>query len=450
MELKIHPSAAENYDKMADALVDLVEECPPAQPRPLRFPMDRPATVTITHDQILGDISLGSCDYRGKTVERYFPVKEKCFGLKEEDYKGVVEIVERLREKTDVRRKLSYSFIESTLFIWVSERFLGTTIPNSFVEYLNTKAQSEIESITSWVPIANLEIEESFPVSSSEIRPISSSVIDTWASKMPTLIGQQVNNASILIKQLREDFQGLAAVVTVTEAESECAMDFAIKEAQRITSVLGIFSSAAFIPDVKSVSRIKGSESVSVASAILECREDAIERKSILLDRASAKPWRLDRNDIHKLRNSGLDRISALLAAESLNGFEEAVLNAILLYSKSTLTADPVEKVVYMLSAMESIVLRNQSEAIQQNLAERVALFSSHKLEERKSIIKTMKSAYKIRSLYLHHGHTSAELKLVAEFMMCVAVFFRSLIANVGKFDSKEEFLDAIDDHKLA
>ena len=62
----------------------------------------------------------------------------------------------------------------------------------------------------------------------------------------------------------------------------------------------------------------------------------------------------------------------------------------------------------------------------------------------------TIKSVYGVRSRYLHHGHTSSELKLISDFMMQVWIFFIQLLANIDRFKSQGEFVNAIDDHKLA
>ena len=137
------------------------------------------------------------------------------------------------------------------------------------------------------------------------------------------------------------------------------------------------------------------------------------------------------------------------MASETLNAFKKSVLNSVLLYSKSAFTSDPVEKVVYILSALESILLRNEYESIQHSLAERVAVFTAQELIKRKYIITTIKSAYGVRSRYLHHGHTSSELELISEFMSCAWIFFIQLIDNVERFSTKESFISAIEDHKL-
>ena len=197
--------------------------------------------------------------------------------------------------------------------------------------------------------------------------------------------------------------------MTVIEAEPEFASNYAIEEAQKITAILGIFSEATLIPDVKCVSNIKGSENIAQATVFFESGEESgdggFEMASSTLDRSSSTNWRLSQGNIKKIREMGLDKISSLLAADSLKDFEKSVLNSIFLYSKSAFTADPVEKIIYILASLESVMLKNENEPIQQNLAERVAVFTAQELKERKSIIKTIKSVYGIRSKYLHHGH---------------------------------------------
>lgn len=317
--------------------------------------------------------------------------------------------------------------------------------------YLITKEiQLRAFFTTSWIPIANLEVQIPFPISSSEIRPLSKTVIDRWESRTLSLSGEQRKRADEFFTKIRKDYQGLAAIVTVIEAEPEYASDYAMEEARKITAVLGTFSDATLLPDVKCVSNIKGTENIAQATEFFESEEDNFKMSRRIIDRSPASYWRLDKEGIRKIREEGLDKISSLLASSSLKDFEKAVLNSFFLYSKSAFAADPVEKVVHILSSLESILLRNENEPIQQNLAERIAVFTSQGLEERKSIIKIIKSVYGVRSKYLHHGHTSSELKLIFDFMIRVRVFFMKLLANVDRFHTREEFVNAIDDHKLA
>ena len=141
--------------------------------------------------------------------------------------------------------------------------------------------------------------------------------------------------------------------------------------------------------------------------------------------------------------------LSDIVVKEKRTEFESLILNTSLLYSKAAFTAEPLEKLVYVLSALESTLLKNESEPIQQNLAERLAIFTSHELVERKAIIKTIRSVYGLRSRYLHHGNTTDELEDISEFLYYVWIFYVKLLGQSQSFNNKKEFLDAIDDRKL-
>jgi len=358
-------------------------------------------------------------------------------------------LAERLQSLSGLRSSLSTSFIETSLFTWLRKRFERKEVNPSFTAFLVAQAGEAVETITLWTPVAYLEIEIPIQISRSELRPLSKRVIDEWEGKIAALSSEQDRDSLVeLFNRLRKDFQGLAAVVTKVEAEPDRASEIALEEAERITSVLGICSEAILTPDIKCVSRIKGSEHLRECTTILEFEADAFQVHNKVLE-GSPVPWRLTKKDIADFRSVLLDKVSRLLAADSMSEFGVTVLNSILLYSKAAFTSDPVEKLVYMLSALESVLLKNENEPIQQNLAERLAIFTERGLEARKRIIKIVKSVYSVRSRYLHHGHLHSELELIKEFMYCVWIFFTKLVAHAECFSTKDDFIGTIDDHKL-
>ena len=102
-----------------------------------------------------------------------------------------------------------------------------------------------------------------------------------------------------------------------------------------------------------------------------------------------------------------------------------------------------------MLSALESIFLKNENEPIQQNLAERIAFFISNNIDERKNIVRNIKDVYGIRSKYLHHGHSSSELESISKFMLNVWVVITKLLLDADRFVDKSAFINEIEDRKF-
>lgn len=449
MSLDIHPSAALNFDTKAAALVQLITEVNFPSSSQTGFSSELHIAAAITEADVIGDVTMSSTDYRGKTVARFFEADRKKYGIQTDSYPKVIALAEAMQALPALRSKLSTNFIENALFLWIKRKFVNSEAGVSFISFLDQQAEASIKKITLWTPVANLEIEVPIAISRSELRPLSKKVIDQWEQRCIAFPGGNKESISVLIGGLRKKYQGLAAVVTTVEAEPERAREFAMEEATRITSLLGIFSGAVQIPDIKCASRIKGTENLATATTILEFDVDDFQVNSSLLDKASAKTWRLNRNEIADIKALFLDKVSPLLAAESLNAFETSALNSILLYSKSAFTSDPVEKLVYMLSSLESILLKSENEPIMQNLAERLAIFTVRGLDARKKIIKSVKTVYAIRSRYLHHGHNHAELEELSEFMLFVWQFYMQLAANIGRFSTKDNFVCVLDDHKL-
>jgi len=452
MIINIHPSAVDNFNKKADELLGFIIERPFKRERQEEFSSHLHVAGSFTDKDIIGEIEVSSSDYKGNTISRTFHFEGKNYGLSEENYNKLKDIAEKLQLLPGIRSTLSCTFVEKCLFTWLGNKYKKIEDPQPFLEFLNSEAQKVVEKTTSWIPIANLEIQSSFLISRSQIKPITKDVMDNWESNIGgAATGEDKKKIIEKFHKKRKEYQGLAAVVSVIEAEPEYAFDYALEEAQTITSVLGIFSSATLIPDIKCLSRIKGSENMAQATIFFEGANGNLSTTtSKILDTASTKYWRLSSSEINEIRKVGLDNISSLLTTESLNGFRKSVLNAILLYSKSAFTSDPIEKVVHTLSSLESILLKNENEPIQQNLSERIAVFTSKELTERKSIIKLIKSIYGVRSRYLHHGHTTSELKLISDFLLKIWLFYMQLLGNVDRFSTQDEFVCAIDDHKLA
>ena len=133
----------------------------------------------------------------------------------------------------------------------------------------------------------------------------------------------------------------------------------------------------------------------------------------------------LSDEDVSKNKSSfGFDNVSELLRLESRSKFQETILNALLLYSRSTREKDLAGRLVYMLVALESVLLKNDSEPVGQNVGERMAFVRAKTVEKRRAVIRNLKDAYTLRSKFIHHGHTIDELETVRSFMLDVWIFF--------------------------
>lgn len=448
--LDIHPSAQENINSKAGMLLSLLKIIQREPSLASSAVSEIPVTATITENEIIGEIQESSSDHAGRTTERYFQHNGNRVGLVSSDYQKLIALAESIQRIPSVRDRLSQDFIEEALFSWLKERYRGNFSEVPFMSNLQDAAKNNVKKITVFIPIASTVVEEPFEFCGITIQNISKSIIDEFVGDAKKVPAEYRDNVNKLFEDLRSEFQGRAAVKMQLECEPKYANDVGVEKARGITDLLGIYSRAVLIPDVKSVSKIKGTENIEQCTTITLMDSGGFQVTKQILDRASARHWMISKTDILEFRSCGLDILSSIYLKQNPSDFETAILNMSYLYSKAAFSSEPMAKLIYMLSALESTLLKNENEPIQQNLAERMAIFSAQELEKRKDIVKNVKAVYGLRSKYLHHGHSTNELEQIGRFFFNVWVFFVNLINSSNRFQTKEDFLAAIDDHKLS
>lgn len=161
--------------------------------------------------------------------------------------------------------------------------------------------------------------------------------------------------------------------------------------------------------------------------------------------------WHLSDDDIRKYTGSlGFDNLNRLLALKTRTNFQDALLKALLLYSRSTREKDLAGRLVYMFAAIESILLRNDTESIQQNVGERMAFIIANTGDKRGAVIRNLKAVYALCSRFLHHGHTLDQLETIRTFMLNAWMLFTRLAKHSGSFDTKEQLIEQLEARKLA
>lgn len=447
---EIHPSAEENFNAKIRSLLDKIEVVSPSKQNPAKFKTEVQVAATLTEQDIIGDIEESISDYRGKIIGRFFMHEGLRYALENDAHKLLVDFSESIQRLPAFRDKLSQNFIENTAFAWLKSLTINKKLEKTFISALVEEAKKAVSPITIYVPIANTIIQRPFSFCGVVICSITKKLIDDLEYVMrPAENEEEKNNSAIFFQKFRRDFQGYAAVEIKLECEPDYAQDLAVMTAQRVTSLLGIYSGAMLAPDVKCISKIKGTENLAQSTTISRSEPNKFKITQAILDRASTRHWHISEADLQDYASCGLGVISEIVVKNQPTEFESLILNTSMLYSKAAFIAEPLEKLVHILSALESTLLRSENEPIQQNLAERLAIFTSSELAERKAIVKTIKSVYGLRSRYLHHGHTSNELNDLSDFFLHAWIFYIQLLGASKKFADKSQFLEAIDDHKL-
>jgi hypothetical protein len=193
---------------------------------------------------------------------------------------------------------------------------------------------------------------------------------------------------------------------------------------------------------------MNGMENLPVASTLV-IREGTIEQWGQGVRSSPGSTWVISDQEIREFQWGGLDALSRLLAKDKRSPFEDELLDAILLYSRNSLFDDPANRLVYILAAVESILLRDNNEPVGKNIGERLAFVVGITPEERIAIRDNVKEIYDLRSAFLHHGRALREMDSLELFMGYVWRGFVALIHDMDKFRTKQELIEALERRKM-
>ena len=313
--------------------------------------------------------------------------------------------------------------------------------------YVLPLAEAEITEYEIWIPIAMLYIQSEFALGRVPLRTLSRELFEHWKGQLPDP-GASSRRESI--EHERGETQGLAAATQSVRAERVRAEEMAYRDAAEALAMLRFFAPANFDPRVVSYCTPLGQENLGSRKHLILQNGELRTLVSGSLSRRGARPWIIDDEGLHMLRVGALELLSNLIRAQNRSPFQERLVASLLLYSRSSLAKEISDKFVYLLVPLESMLLKNNTEPIQQNLAERMAFLIGRDLDERKDIIATVKAAYALRSKFLHHGGTADDVEVLKKFMRMTWKTMKFLVDNAGRFETTEAAISALEDERLA
>jgi hypothetical protein len=161
--------------------------------------------------------------------------------------------------------------------------------------------------------------------------------------------------------------------------------------------------------------------------------------------------WRVSVIDWAKFGQAGLKDLGDIIESTSRSELEDALLDSLRMYSRATLEDDMAGKLTYLIVAMESFLLRNANEPLQDSLGRRLAWAIGTNLAVRKKIVAYVRKIYDIRSGFFHHGKTVDDAESLEAFMALLWQMFHSVTKDVRKrFPKRDDYLGWLDDQSLS
>lgn len=447
MTIQLHPDAAKRFDELGKQLVIKV-----AEPSHLTMPETfRPEVHPVAHipqRDIIGDIGVmqSIVDGTGEEVGRFFRNTDPKVGLIGDGFRALKDLSERFQSQGGLGEVASFEFIRDSVFEWVE--FTHEREPVAALsEHLLKRINDEIRDFEIWVPFFRTYLETAIPMGRVTLRTITREMMDAAEAKVPVSDGETAAAVRLAFARDRSAVQGCAGAVVRIRAERKKAIDTAREQAEVAAALLRFLSPANWTPKLRSYCVPLGVENVR-RSAELFIKNDSIESYSRgVLD--SAQPWVLSKPYLAQF-SSLLEHLSALWAERKRSPFHQDLYDALLIYSRNSVAVEPADRLIYILVALESMLLRNDSEPIGQNVSERMAFLAGDSLAARKAIVANAREVYRLRSSFVHHGQSIKDVEALSTFMLNAWTCFCNLILTAKQYQTKEAVIQAIENRKMS
>jgi hypothetical protein len=446
--LSVHPQAASRFDVQAQELVLRLRPGESTKISPSAVRPDAHVDKTLSEaDIFVESIVKGQVDFAGReTAKLFYNQRDGWVGLAGEAFISFVELGESMQRSPELSPYLSRSFVEDALFGWIRKRYLAETDSRA-TEYVIRNGRDAISSLEVWIPVPTLSTTLPFSVGKATIKPMARELFDQWEARAASS-----NVDRKYFDHLRRNFQGLAAATLCVVAERTRAGEIALEEAEKSLAGLRIFSRDILHPYGRSYWEPQSFLDPAAFDLFFTQAEDSgslLGRHSAMLnDRADNVTFTQEM--VIEAFRGGLDKVHDLLLNDQPSPFQRECLAALLQYSRSALKRDPSEKVLYIISALESIFASGAVEGgIGRSLEERLAIFIRSDLKERIDLTKTIRRVYGLRSAFVHRSLPVKDLKLVEGFMMDAMAAFRKLLLASLAYNDKDQFIGDLDHHRF-
>ena len=443
MEFPLHPAAASAIDDKGSALLgEIVALNLPDQRVSASFPSER-ITVEIKENEIIGDVDAWLMDASGRRVFAFISHNKMSYGLMGESCSLVGEVIKEVIKVKWAQQFLGQSFIEQTIIGWLRASFKGNTV-DALSQFLISASRTAVREFTMWAPVSHLEIESPFSFGLATIAPMTSAFFDEV--EMPSVANcpKQAEDIRALFSQIRKDMQGGAAIVLKVKAEQSSVYERGLALASDAIGLLRYLSPASDIFSLICPNSLLGAQTLPTYNAIVLDREGGFSNQSGVIPKKIGF-WRISAREAVNLRSHGLTELGRLLLEKGLNEFQRRLRACILTYTKGITLPEPADRLVYTCSSLESLLLRDTSEPIQQNLGDRMAFLLTTIPSERSRIAGNVRQAYSIRSKYIHHRNTEIEEDTLSLFTINACATFRMALQRMNDTNTSAEFIEAID-----
>jgi len=442
-ELTFHPDAAKRFNERAGEIPGTVQGFR-VSARSSQTPDLHPVGAIRPDDILSRDKFVFESDPLGETTGVSWASGSMSVGWIGPAFQPIKALAESMGETKQFRNVVSTKFLLKQTCHWLCDTLEQRGI-GSLSEFVTLRSRDAVRDFDIWIPLFQTYSSTEFNIGDVTFRTFTREIMEEWWNRIPAKIRDDTVGIAALNAK-RSDLQARLAACVPVCAERGKAVEIARTKAQNATALLRFLSPANLN------SRLVSYCTTTTAGAPRQITEVFMDSGRIgeisrSLEDQRMTDWLLDQSV--QLRPGVLENLQRL-ALDTSTEFRRSLYDALILYSRQTLAVEVSDKLVFTLSALESMLLRDGNEPIQKNLGERMAFLIGQTAQERKDIVKNIDEVYRIRSAFVHHGQTSRHVETVDRFLVNAWTAFSRLMDVSIKYRTKDALVGALEDLKMS
>jgi hypothetical protein len=451
MKLEIEPSLAQRINTDAEELLDLPQTAPEnSSDVSDKFrPNHLQTTASLVDPEIPSGPVQVTIGTNGAEVERFFPNLNPPVGFFGEIHVRFVDLCQRIQQISDLNSYLSLTYVVEVTFEWVRQRHQKAT-DKLLIDYLLPKCMRDIARREILLPIAGIDIEQEIDMGKVVIKKLLQLTWQQWIAEWSMRSPAGVANLRQFVTDIGADEVVVASQHVI--AEPIRAVETALDWTQSALEVLSYFAPSTFHPVLPIMCAVSGSEFVERPRHMIVQESVLISAGATMANLRSRHPWTIKTSSLKNMKDKGFDPLVRLMneKEESRTEFQNDILRAISIFSRSSLAQNLTDKLLYAVLALESILLKDQSESLQKHIGERMAFLIGQTVEARRDIISSYKVGYGLRSGAVHHGRVVTDEDTLRTFLPNTWFTLNKLITEADKFPTKQDMIAFVDDIKFS
>ena len=361
-------------------------------------------------------------------------------------YRTLRLLVEEVRRKEPFQHGFSQRFLEKAVVTWCHASSMGGTEDGLASHLLDECGRAYREHVY-LVPLAYVEIARDFELAGVRLVTIPLQLFDEAAQRARERHPDR-ENAGRSSEELGRKLGNVPAVEVRTMGEKRFAADRALEVARDVAGVIRFMSPAALSARVPSPVHPLGHDPLPTIQ-MLRLEDSRLAAVEAEFFHAGLAMWKLSEQDIERLTSGSLANISYFFDGRPLSDFAQRVRHAFFGFCRAVGRYDAGDRLVGAVSALEYLLVRDESEPLQYSVADRLAFLAAATRRDRLKAASTYRRAYALRSGVVHRLAGIKEEEVADDLFHLAYVAFHNAITGLSVFDTRQAFLDALDQVKF-